>query len=48
MAHSAAVVANLWDVTDGDLDRFFLKLLEVCMPCTGSVWYLLLHGYSPC
>ena len=22
-----AVVANLWDVTDGDLDRFFIRLL---------------------
>lgn len=24
---SPAVVANLWDVTDGDLDRFFIRLL---------------------
>ncbi len=28
-----AVVANLWDVTDGDIDRYFLELLEVFFAC---------------
>jgi len=29
-AHSPAVVANLWDVTDGEIDRFSEALVEMC------------------
>ena len=25
-----AVVANLWDVTDGDIDKFTISMLNVC------------------
>ena len=35
-ARCPALVANLWDVTDGEIDRFTSALLESCTLGSGS------------
>ncbi|KAJ1621751.1 hypothetical protein T492DRAFT_1067382 [Pavlovales sp. CCMP2436] len=46
---SPAVIATLWDVTDGDIDRFCAALLERCSTHDGvSLPCALAHARSAC
>jgi separase len=36
LAKSPCVVANLWDVTDKDIDRFTMRLLDLSFPSKAS------------
>lgn len=47
-ATSAAVVANLWDVTDKDIDRFTVRLLQVRQPLSAPVIFHVAHTLCVC
>ena len=46
-AHCPALVANLWDVTDGDSDRFLGALVERCT-AGGSLLDAVAHARAAC
>lgn len=47
-ARCPALVANLWDVTDGDIDRFSVSLLRHCTREGGSLLVSLAKARGAC